>query len=86
LDIVLIPCPVNHIGNLVLENTNAPISGNERPTSVQVPSMFQTTINYTMSEYNTNEIQATAIYNYKREALALEQGMSLNAEVLNIGA
>jgi hypothetical protein len=32
--------------------------------------MFQTTINYTMSEYNTNEIQATAIYNYKREALA----------------
>jgi RHS repeat-associated protein len=61
---------LNHIGNLVLENTNAPISGNERPTSVQVPSMFQTTINYTMSEYNTNEIQATAIYNYKREALA----------------
>jgi hypothetical protein len=34
-----------------------------------------------MSEYNTNEIQATAIYNYKREALAFigskfEEGIS----------
>jgi hypothetical protein len=61
---------LNHIGNLVLENTNAPISGNERPTSVQVPSMFQTTINYTMSEFATNEIQAIQIQSLNCLALS----------------
>ena len=61
---------LNHIGNLVLENTSAPISGNKRPTSVQTPSMLQTSVNHTMRKHNVNETQATAIYNYKREALA----------------
>jgi hypothetical protein len=32
----------NHIGNLVIENTCAPISGNKRPTSnpVKNPDLF----------------------------------------------
>jgi hypothetical protein len=36
---------LSFIGNLVLENTSAPISGNKRPTSVQTPSMLQTSVN-----------------------------------------
>jgi hypothetical protein len=32
--------------------------------------MLQTSVNHTMRKHNVNETQATAIYNYKREALA----------------
>jgi hypothetical protein len=59
----------NHIGNLVIENTCAPISGNKRPTSnpVKNPDLLVADI---MNRNNIDLAQATVIYSYKIAALA----------------
>ena len=59
----------NHIGNLVLENTNAPISGRKRPSSnpVRNPNLAVANI---MNRHNTSLAQATVTYSYKMAVLA----------------
>ena len=61
---------LNHIGNLVMENTTVSISGNKRPVPYPTTDVYLCIKNI-MQAYNTGSFEATKIYTYQKKALAL---------------